>query len=247
MQLGSIAVAASSLPLEPSRSTPAESGGVARIESCHGSVSWVSAPAVTSHAGSRVFPQHILGRASVSHRLLEGTKILLVRGSEGVFGREQLMAAPLRKARSARAAQREPRPAFAGGGGPTPASPHLSRTQRDDDACVTARRVCVPTQLVSVAFRAKRRSGSSNTRAYRGGERVRLLLAGCEQRLAWGVRVETEGAARSALELSERRNPATLEEAVALVCPDRRPSSQAFDAIADAWDRHRYTRDMPWD
>jgi hypothetical protein len=74
-----------------------------------------------------------------------------------------------------------------------------------------------------------------------------ITIPGYEQRLARSVRVRAADAARFALELFERSRPATLGEAIALVCSEGRPSGEVFDAIADAWDRYRYLRDMPWD
>jgi hypothetical protein len=68
-----------------------------------------------------------------------------------------------------------------------------------------------------------------------------------EQRLSWRVRVCAEDAATCALTLLERQDPATLGDAVALVCPDGRPTSEAFDTIAEAWERYRHMRDMAWD
>jgi hypothetical protein len=53
--------------------------------------------------------------------------------------------------------------------------------------------------------------------------------------------------ARSVLALFEFEDPASLEQAVWLVCPDLRPTGELFDGIADAWERYRYIRDMPWD
>jgi hypothetical protein len=47
--------------------------------------------------------------------------------------------------------------------------------------------------------------------------------------------------------LFEADDPATLGQAVWLVCPDLRPSGEVFDAIADAWERYRHIRDVPWD
>lgn len=52
---------------------------------------------------------------------------------------------------------------------------------------------------------------------------------------------------RSVLALFEAEDPATLEQAVGLVCPDLRPAGEVFDAIADAWERYRHVRDLPWD
>jgi hypothetical protein len=34
---------------------------------------------------------------------------------------------------------------------------------------------------------------------------------------------------------------------VGFVCPDRHLTSETFDAIADAWERYRHLRDLPWD
>lgn len=53
--------------------------------------------------------------------------------------------------------------------------------------------------------------------------------------------------ARSMLALFECEDPPTLERAVELVCPDLRPSGELFDAVADAWERYRHVREMPWD
>ena len=53
--------------------------------------------------------------------------------------------------------------------------------------------------------------------------------------------------ARSVLALFESEDPATLEQAVLLICPDLRPTGELFDAIADAWGRYRHIKDMPWD
>ncbi|MHB1568792.1 MAG: hypothetical protein ACYCXW_08785 [Solirubrobacteraceae bacterium] len=53
--------------------------------------------------------------------------------------------------------------------------------------------------------------------------------------------------ARSVTALFEREDPATLQQAVTIVCPDRRPSSDLFDAIADVWGRYRHIRELPWD
>jgi hypothetical protein len=52
---------------------------------------------------------------------------------------------------------------------------------------------------------------------------------------------------RSVLTLFETQDPATLQQAVRVVCPDLRPTAEMFDAIADAWERYRHIRDMPWD
>jgi hypothetical protein len=68
-----------------------------------------------------------------------------------------------------------------------------------------------------------------------------------DQRLIWSVRVGARDGAAAALALFERWDPATLDEAVELVCPDRRPTSEAFDAIADTWARYRHIRQLPWD
>jgi hypothetical protein len=53
--------------------------------------------------------------------------------------------------------------------------------------------------------------------------------------------------ARSVLALFEFADPGSLEQAVCLVCPDLNPAGEVFDAIADAWERYRYIKDMPWD
>lgn len=47
--------------------------------------------------------------------------------------------------------------------------------------------------------------------------------------------------------LLEREDPSTLERAIALVCPDLRPTGEQFDAIVDAWERHRHVRHAAWD
>jgi hypothetical protein len=68
-----------------------------------------------------------------------------------------------------------------------------------------------------------------------------------DQRLAWRVRECAENAVGAALMLFERWDPPTLDHAVELVCIDHRPSSETFDAIADAWERYRHQRHLPWD
>jgi hypothetical protein len=53
------------------------------------------------------------------------------------------------------------------------------------------------------------------------------------------------GAVEAALELLERREPATFLEAIKLLCGDRPCTDAAFDAIADAWGTYHVVRDMP--
>ena len=68
-----------------------------------------------------------------------------------------------------------------------------------------------------------------------------------EERLAEKVTDGGPGAVEAALELLERRQPATFLEAVKLVCGDGPCAAAAFDAIADAWGTYHVVRDMPWD
>jgi hypothetical protein len=53
--------------------------------------------------------------------------------------------------------------------------------------------------------------------------------------------------ASSVLARFETEDPLTLEQAVWVICPDLRPTVELFDAIADAWQRYRHVKDMPWD
>lgn len=80
-------------------------------------------------------------------------------------------------------------------------------------------------------------------------ENLRLVFAprSYDGRLARRVRLAEDNASQAALTLFECRDPQTLAEAVDLVCPDRRPSTDVFDAVADAWERYRHLRDLPWD
>jgi hypothetical protein len=68
-----------------------------------------------------------------------------------------------------------------------------------------------------------------------------------EKRLAARVADGEPNAADAALELLERTNPQTLDDAVALVWPDRKVPPERFDAVAQAWDFYRHVRDMPRD
>jgi hypothetical protein len=68
-----------------------------------------------------------------------------------------------------------------------------------------------------------------------------------EARLAEKVTDGGPGAVEAALELLERHEPATLLEAVKLVCGDGPCAGFAFDAIADAWGTYHVVRNMPWD
>lgn len=68
-----------------------------------------------------------------------------------------------------------------------------------------------------------------------------------EERLAEKVTDGGAGAVEAALELLERREPATFSEAVKLVCVARPCAGAAFDAIADAWETYQVVRYMPWD
>ncbi len=50
----------------------------------------------------------------------------------------------------------------------------------------------------------------------------------------------------AALELFERRDPPTLDEALTLVRGPRELSPQAFAVVVEAWDRYFHMRSMPW-
>lgn len=52
---------------------------------------------------------------------------------------------------------------------------------------------------------------------------------------------------QAALELFERHDPESLEEAVALISALGVAPDGVFDEIADAWNHYRLIRDMPWD
>jgi hypothetical protein len=50
---------------------------------------------------------------------------------------------------------------------------------------------------------------------------------------------------RAALELLERNDPRTLDEAIVLVWPDGNAPPERLGALARAWDLYRHVRDMP--
>jgi hypothetical protein len=79
------------------------------------------------------------------------------------------------------------------------------------------------------------------------GPEIALVPTTYDERLARRVRVNDDNAPQAALTLFERRGPRTLPEAVSFVCPDLRPTPETFEAIAQAWERYRHLRDLPWD
>jgi hypothetical protein len=76
---------------------------------------------------------------------------------------------------------------------------------------------------------------------------VTVVPAKYEERLAWRVRTHESKALEAAVTLFERIEPNTIDEAVQQICPDRRPPSDVFDVIADAWSLYRHIADMPCD
>jgi hypothetical protein len=66
-----------------------------------------------------------------------------------------------------------------------------------------------------------------------------------DERLAKRVTDGEPRPRRAALELFERNDPRTLEEAIALVWPDGKAPAERCGALVRAWDLYRHVRDMP--
>ena len=54
-------------------------------------------------------------------------------------------------------------------------------------------------------------------------------------------------AAKAVLDLFERHDPTSLDQAVALVTAFGLAPEEIFDEIAEGWSHYRLMRDMPWD
>lgn len=65
--------------------------------------------------------------------------------------------------------------------------------------------------------------------------------------LAQDVLSGRTGADHAAMELLERFQPRTIEEAVKLLSADGAPSVEAFDRVVDAWATYRHTMHLSWD
>lgn len=70
-------------------------------------------------------------------------------------------------------------------------------------------------------------------------------LPSYDERLARRVTDGEPRPRRAALELFERNDPRTLEEAIALVWPDGKAPAERCGALVRAWDLYRHVRDMP--
>jgi hypothetical protein len=72
-----------------------------------------------------------------------------------------------------------------------------------------------------------------------------ILFTDYDKQLAQRVLDGDNGAVDAALALFERQDPTTLSEAARLIQLHGELSPEAFDGLAQAFDRHWHLRDMP--
>jgi hypothetical protein len=72
-----------------------------------------------------------------------------------------------------------------------------------------------------------------------------ILFTDYDKQLAQRVLDGDNGAVDAALALFERQDPTTLSEAARLIQLHGDLSPEAFDGLAQAFDRHWHLRDMP--
>lgn len=76
---------------------------------------------------------------------------------------------------------------------------------------------------------------------------MRSVPAARDERLAARVLNGEPDAPEAAMALMERYDPESLLEALSLVDEGRAVSPGSFEIVAEAWDRYRHIRYMPWD
>lgn len=73
------------------------------------------------------------------------------------------------------------------------------------------------------------------------------LPASSDARLRFRLLDRDDEALSAAMDLLERHDPASLDQALALLADGPPVTPPTFEVLAQAWDRYFHIRNLPWD